>query len=112
MVKDLVEFTDFLKLDLRVGKVTEAEMVAGSTKLIRLQVNLGTEYGSKQIISGIAKWYKPEELVGNNYVFAANLAPKQIMGQESNGMILCADNDGIAVLIPIDKQLPEGTVVR
>jgi len=112
MVKDEVSFADFMKLDLRVGKVTSAEGVLGSTNLIRLQVDFGKEYGVKKIISGIAKWYKPRQLLNKKFIFVANLEPKQMMKEMSSGMILCADNGEEAIILPVDKKLPEGTIVR
>lgn len=112
MVKDAVSFSDFQKLDLRIGKVVLAEKVEGSENLIRIEVNLGKEYGRQKILAGIAKWYKPEDLKGKKYIFVANLTPKQMMKEMSSGMILCADIDGEAVIIPLDDKIPEGTVVR
>lgn len=112
MVKDIVSFPDFQKLDFRVGKVMEAEEITGSVNLIRIQVDLGKEYGKQKIITGIAKWYKPKQLIGKKYVFLANLAPKQMMKEMSDGMILCADTDGKAVLISVSNDIPEGSVVR
>lgn len=112
MVKDTVSFSDFQKLDLRVGKVVLAEKVEGLENLIRMEVDLGKEYGRQKILAGIAKWYKPEDLKGKKYIFVANLEPKQMMGQLSKGMILCADIGGKAVLIPVNGEIPVGAVVR
>lgn len=112
MVKDTVSFSDFQKLDFRVGKVLTVEEVIGSTNLIRMQVDLGKEYGKRKIIAGIAKWYTPKKLKGKKFLFLANLAPKQMMKELSNGMIICADLENEASLIPIDDKIPEGTVVR
>ena len=113
MTKDVISFPDFQKLDLRVGKVVEAERVEDSTSLIKLQVDFGEDYGEKKIIAGIAKWYKPQQLKGKKFIFVANLAPKQMMKEMSEGMILCAVIDGEAVSIPIvDDKIPQGTIVR
>ena len=113
MVKDEVTFPDFQKLDLRIGKIVKAESVEGSANLIRMQVDLGQEYGKKKIIGGLAKWYSPTDLKGKRFIIVANLAPKQMMKEQSYGMILCADLDGKApYLIQVDKKIPVGTVVR
>ena len=112
MKKDEVTFADFMKLDLRIGKVLEAEEVAGSINLIRLKVDLGKDYGVKKSISGIAKWYKPKDLKGKKFVFLTNLAPKQMMKEMSNGMILCVMIDEEARLTPVEKDIPEGSIVR
>jgi len=85
--KDTVTIDDFAKLDLRVGLVEEAEHIPG-TKLLKLIVNLGDE--KRQIISGIAEYYKPEDLIGKRVVVIANLQPKRIRGYLSEGMILAA----------------------
>ena len=88
MMKDEVAFSDFQKLDLRVGRVVSADKVEGSTNLIRLEVDLGKECGVKKILSGIAKWYKPKQLLNKKFIFVVNLAPKKMMGEDSQGMIL------------------------
>lgn len=111
-MKDIVSFSDFAKMDLRVGKVVAAENVEGSENLIRMIVDLGKEYGQRKILAGIAKWYKPSQLKNKKFIFVANLEPKQMMKELSNGMILCADVDQKAVIIPVDKNIPEGTVIR
>ena len=112
MIKDLVSFPDFQKLDIRVGRVLKAGEVTGSNNLIRMEVDLGKDYGVRQILAGLAKLYKPRQLKGKKFIFAANLMPKQMMGELSNGMILCADSDGGIITISVDKKIPEGTVVR
>ena len=112
MIKDVISFPDFQKPDLRVGKVVSAENVEESENLIRMEVDLGKDYGKRKILAGIAKWYKPEALKGKKFIFVANLAPKQMMKEMSSGMILCADIDEKAVIIPVDKGIPEGAVVR
>jgi len=105
-----ISFEEFKKLDIRVGKILSAERVAGSTKLIRLEVDIGTE--KRQIIAGIAEYYKPKELAGKNFVVVANLEPKKFMGLESQGMILCAEVNGEPVcLVPL-KEVPPGSAVR
>ncbi|MEM0369178.1 MAG: methionine--tRNA ligase subunit beta [Pyrobaculum sp.] len=77
---------DFRRLDLRVGKVVEAARIEGSKKLIRLVVDLGSE--KRQLVAGLAEYYRPEDLVGKYVVVVANLQPKRLMGVESQGMVL------------------------
>src|SRR3989304_3879692 len=91
MKKADVSFSEFQKMDLRVGKVVEAEVIEGSTNLLRLKVNLGYDYGVVSIISGIARWYKPTELKNKKFIFVANLEGKKLMGNESQGMIVAGD---------------------
>ncbi|MBI4990572.1 methionine--tRNA ligase [Candidatus Gottesmanbacteria bacterium] len=112
MVKDVVSFSDFQKLDLRVGKVIKAEAVEGSRNLVRMNVDLGSDYGVQKILAGIGEWYKQKDVKGKKFIFVANLAPKQMMREMSSGMILCADIDEKAVVIPVDKKIPEGAIVR
>lgn len=113
MLKNDITFPDFQKLDFRVGKVLTAENVPGSINLIQLEVDLGTDYGKRQILSGVAKWYKPKDLKGKKFIFVANLSPKKMMGIDSQGMIFAADVDGQAVLVPVkDKTIPAGAVMR
>lgn len=112
MKKDIIVFSDFNKLDLRVGEVKEASMVEKSKNLILMKVDLGEDYGTVEILSGLAKFYTPENLIGNKYIFLANLEPKKLMGKDSNGMILVADDPEKFELIPLDKKLKNGTVIR
>lgn len=112
MVKDNIVFSAFAKLDIRIGKVVKAEKIKGSDNLLRLNVDLGKEYGTRKILSGISRWYKPELLKGKKFMFIANLEPKEMMGEESQGMIMAADMDGRAFLIPVKTNLKEGTIVR
>ncbi|UXD21559.1 methionyl-tRNA synthetase [Ignicoccus pacificus DSM 13166] len=87
---EYVDFQTFSKIDLRVGKIIEAEDVPNSRKLIKVIVDLGP-LGKRQILSGIKKWYRPEELVGKTVVVVANLKPKKMANLESQGMILMAE---------------------
>ncbi len=105
-----VSFEDFQKIDLKVGKVISAEAVAGSSKLLKLKVDFGLEV--RQIISGIAQFYQPEELVNRNFVFVTNLESRKMMGMESQGMILCADLDGKAVCLSPVSEVPAGTKIH
>jgi methionyl-tRNA synthetase len=112
MKKDVVTFIDFAKFDFRVGEIREASLVEKSKHLIRLVVDLGEDYGTVVILSGLSPVYTPDDLVGNKYIVLANLAPKTMMGQDSNGMILVADDPNKFELIPLDKNLKNGTVIR
>lgn len=111
-MKDEVDFSDFQKLDFRVGKVISAQKVEQADKLIRMKVDLGFDYGVRTIFAGIAEWYKPNQLKNKKFILVANLTPKKMFGEESQGMMFAADLKGKAVLIPVNKNIPEGTVVR
>lgn len=89
-LKPAIEFEDFDKIDMRVGTVLEAVKHKGADKLLVFKIKLGSEI--RQIVSGVAKYYKPEELVGKKVIVVANLKPRKIRGEESNGMIIFADN--------------------
>jgi len=95
----LIGIDDFRRVELRVAKVVEAVRVEGSKKLIKLVVDLGAE--KRQIIAGLAEYYKPEELVGKYVVVVANLQPKKMMGLESQGMLLATCDK--PVLLTIEK---------
>ncbi|MEM0001730.1 MAG: methionine--tRNA ligase subunit beta [Desulfurococcaceae archaeon] len=106
MNNEIINIEDFKRIDLRVGYVKTAEKIPGSEKLIKLIVDLG-ELGERQIIAGLAKWYKPEDFIGKYVVVVANLKPKKLMGFESQGMILATDTDP-PVLITAEKQVKPG----
>lgn len=109
-IKPEIAFPDFEKIDLRVGKVLEAEKVKKSKKLLKLQVEIGDEV--RTIVSGISQYYEPEQMVGKNVVVVANLAPAKLMGIESFGMLLCA-SDGQGNLALVDPQnLASGSRVK
>ena len=101
-LKPEIVFDDFAKMDIRIGTVTEAERVPKSDKLLKLKVDDGM--GGRQILSGIAKHFAPEDIIGKQVTFLANLAPRKMMGHESQGMILMAeDRDGkLALIAPGD----------
>lgn len=112
MIKPAVSLADFQKLDLRVGKVLEAQPVGNSDKLVKLKVDLGKEYGVRIILGGFRGAYLEEELVGKKFVFLANLEPKKMLREESQGMIIAADVDGKPIFVTVPQDLPEGTIVR
>lgn len=106
----LIDIAEFAKVELRVAMVKTAEKVAGSKKLIKLEVDLGNEM--RQVVAGIAESYSPESLLGKKVVLVANLKPAKLMGVESNGMVLAASVDGKAVLCVFDADVPVGTKVK
>lgn len=105
----LISFADFQKLDLRVARILSAEPIEGADRLLKLQVDLGTE--KRQLVAGIAEHYKPEALVGKQVIVVANLEPATIRGVESHGMILAGSGDAV-VLATLDTEMPLGTQVR
>ncbi len=108
--KDFCEFDDFLKLDLRVGKVIECEKVPKSDKLLRFTLQVGSD--TRQILSGISKFHTPEELIGKNVVFVANFKPRKMMGMESQGMILSAEyGDTLSVLTTLKEDIQSGAEI-
>ncbi|WP_077922876.1 methionine--tRNA ligase [Spirosoma sp. 209] len=109
-LRDEITYDDFAKMDIRIGTITEAERVPKSDKLLKLKVDDGM--GGRQILSGIAKHFSPEEIIGKQVTFLANLAPRKMMGFESQGMILMAeDRDGkLALIAPGDAVWNGGTV--
>lgn len=107
---DRVDIADFARLELRAARVTAAERVAGSKKLVKMQVDLGSE--TRQVVAGIADAYAPEALVGKTLVLVANLKPAKLMGVESNGMVLAGSIDGRPVLCTFDGDVPPGTKVK
>ena len=110
-IKDEIMIDDFAKTDLRVATVKSAEKVKKSKKLLCLQLDDGM--GGRQVVSGIAEWYKPEDLVGKKVIIVANLKPVKLCGVESNGMICAADMpDGTCKVIHPDDALPNGSRVR
>ncbi len=105
-----IEYDDFKRVQIQVGEIMHAEPVEGSEKLLKLQVKFGTE--ERQILSGIAKFLSPEDLVGKKVPFVTNLKPRMMMGLESNGMILAAsDSDGHFSLLNVNHDVASGTHV-
>ncbi len=102
-LKDEIQFEDFTKIDIRAGKIVEAEEIPKADKLLKLKVDLGFE--ERIIVSGVANHFKPEDLAGQRVCVVANLAPKALMGVESNGMILMAEEeDGTLKFIESDAE--------
>jgi methionyl-tRNA synthetase len=110
-LKETVAFDDFAKMDIRIGEIVAAEKMEKSKKLLKLQVNDG--FITRTILSGIAEHFAPEDLVGKQVTFLANLAPRKMMGIESEGMILMAeDADGSLALVQPNKQIWNGGTVN
>ena len=106
-----ISIDDFMKVELRVAKVLEAEAVPKSKKLVKLKVDVGTE--QRTIVAGIAEAYQPEQLVGRTIAIVFNLKPAKLMGIESNGMVLAASVEGgKPILVAFDQEVPPGARVR
>ena len=108
---DFVTFDDFIKVKLLTGKIINSEKVEGADKLLKNTVQIGNE--TRTIVSGIAKYYKPEEIIGKTVVVVSNLPPRKLRGIESQGMLLCACNDDedTLSLITTDKEMNSGCEV-
>jgi len=111
----MIEYSDFTKLDIRVGSIKVCENIPKSKHLYRLVVDCG-EKNMRQIITGISKFYTSEELVDKKIVVLTNLKPRNIMGLESQGMLLAADFNGEPFLLKIDerngKMIPIGSMIK
>ncbi len=106
-----ISFDEFQKLDLRIGKITEANQIPGSRNLIGLVVDFGTE--KRQAVAGLLQWYTPQDLVGKKCVFILNLQKRKVMGVESQCMILAAEDDkGNVVVLQPEKDITEGSKIR
>ena len=109
-----VEYSDWEKLDLRVGKILKAEDIEGADKLYKLQVDLGKELGKRTLCAGIKKYYSKEDLKGKKIVVFANLKPRMLRGIESQGMLLAASDkdDEKVVLISPESDIEVGSKIR
>ncbi|MEH7887054.1 methionine--tRNA ligase [Bacillus sp. JJ1609] len=105
-----ITIDDFMKVELRVAEVIHAEPVKKADKLLKLQLNLG--YEKRQVVSGIAKYYKPEDLVGKKVICVTNLKPVKLRGELSEGMILAGEKDGVMSLATVDDSLSIGAKVK
>ena len=109
---DYVTYDDFKKMDIRVGTIKEVEPVPETDKLLRFQIDFGTDLGVRQIVSGIHEYYPdPNVLVGRQLLYIVNLEPRTIRGIESNGMLLAVGEGDPVLLIP-EKEVPAGSSVR
>ncbi|MEY4747255.1 MAG: hypothetical protein RLZZ416_304 [Candidatus Parcubacteria bacterium] len=106
-----ISYEDFARLDIRIGTIQTAELVPDTDKLIRCTVDFG-DLGQRTIVSGIAQWKKPEELVGKQLPYVVNLAPRVLRGVESQGMLLAASDEEGAALLIAERPLPNGTRLK
>jgi len=107
---ELIGIEDFMKVDLRIGRIVSAERVPKSEKLIKLQVDIG--YETRQVVAGIGKSYTPEELTGKSVVIVANLKPAKLMGIESQGMVLAGSNEDLLSVVTFDRETKPGSRVK
>ena len=107
---DQITIDEFRKVSLRVGLVIAAERVPKSTRLLKLQVDIGTE--RRQVVAGIATKYAPEDLVGKRVVFVANLKPAKLMGVESQGMVLAVGEGEVTTLLTTMDDAPPGSKIK
>ena len=105
----IIGYDDFMKVELRTAQVIACEPVKRAKKLLRLELDLG--YEKRQVVSGIAKFYKPEELIGKKLIVVANLSPATLCGVESQGMILASGEEQVRVVF-LDPETPLGERVR
>jgi methionine--tRNA ligase beta chain len=106
-----ITFEEFQKLDMRIGRIVEANQIPGSRNLIRMIVDFGSE--KRQAVSGLLQWYKPEDLVGKKCAFILNLQRRKFMGVESQCMILAAEDDrGNVVILQPEKDISEGSKIH
>jgi len=110
MSEKIVSFQEFSNMDLRIGKITKAESVAGSKNLVKMLIDVGGE--NRQAVAGIAQYYSPKELEGKQVAVIVNLQPKKMFGIESNVMILAAEDEKtVSVLLP-DRPVKVGSKIR
>jgi methionine--tRNA ligase beta chain len=106
-----ISFEEFQKLDLRIGKILEADQIPGSRNLIKMTVDFGTE--KRQAVAGLLQWYKPQDLVGKKCAFILNLQRRKLMGVESQCMVFAAEDDksNVVILQP-EKDIAEGSRIH
>lgn len=109
---NLIDYTDFSKIKLKVGQIIEAEEVPKTDKLVRLTIDLNDE--KRQIVAGIKSNYKPEDLIDKKIAVVCNLKPRSIRGYESQGMLLAASNDDHSEIsiLTVDKDIPNGSIIK
>ena len=107
----MISFDDFVKLEIRIGKIISAERIENSDKLLRLEVDFG-EAGKRQIVSGIAEYFAPEALINKEAAFVVNMEPRVLRGVESSGMILAMRANEKVVLLKPEEEVPPGSVVK
>lgn len=115
VVDNSIAIEDFMKVELRVGKVLTCERVPKSKKLLKMEIDLGPVLGTRQILAGLAQVYLPEEMVARRVIVVANLKPAKLMGLESQGMCLAASPEvegGLPSLVSVPEGVPVGSLVR
>jgi methionine--tRNA ligase beta chain len=108
-IKNIINFEEFEKIDLRIGRIIEAERVEGSDKIIKTVVDVGGE--RRQILAGIGKHYSPESLINKDIVIVINLSPRKIMNFESEGMILAVKDEENLSILTTDKIIKNGSII-
>lgn len=113
ITEDHISIDEFFKVKLRVGQILHAEQLPNSQKLLKLKVDLGPKLGERQILSGIAKFYTPESLIGRKIIVVANLKPAKLAGELSEGMLLAGeDAQGRVELVAPSPNLSPGAEIR
>ncbi|WP_193014030.1 methionine--tRNA ligase [Staphylococcus equorum] len=108
--KSQIDIKDFDKVEIKAATITDAEQVKKSDKLLKIQVDLDSE--QRQIVSGIAKYYQPEDIIGKKVAVVTNLKPAKLMGRKSEGMILSAEKDGVLTLVSLPNAIPNGAIIK
>lgn len=108
--KPQIDIKDFDKVEIKAATITDAEQVKKSDKLLKIQVDLDSE--QRQIVSGIAKYYQPEDIIGKKVAVVTNLKPAKLMGIKSEGMILSAEKDGVLTLVSLPNAIPNGAIIK
>lgn len=110
-MKSVISYDDFQKLDIRIVTILAVEPIEGADRLYKITLDAGKELGERTIAAGIKAWYAPEQLIGKQVPYLANLEPRKLRGVMSQGMLLAGDHDG-AVLLNPDKVVPAGSNVK
>lgn len=108
--KEQIDIKDFDKVEIKAATIIDAEQVKKSDKLLKIQVYLDSE--QRQIVSGIAKFYQPEDIIGKKVAVVTNLKPAKLMGRKSEGMILSAEKDGVLTLVSLPNAIPNGSIIK
>ena len=108
--KPQIDIKAFDKVEIKAATIIDAENVEKSDKLLKIQVDLGHE--KRQIVSGIAQFYQPDDIIGKKVAVVTNLKPAKLMGQKSEGMILSAEKDDVLTLISLPNAVPNGAIIK
>ena len=106
----MINYDDFEKLDIRIGKILSAEKVKGTDKLMKLVIDFSAE--KRQLVAGIAHFFEPDQLIGKEIPVLLNLEARSFKGIESQGMVLAIDVDGKPVLLHPEREVPPGSIIR